>query len=287
MANKDELKLYNSMTQQKEVFKPQIPGKVSMYVCGVTSYDFSHLGHARAAVAFDILLSPHLLSLAPHSVKFSSPPKLQLSTGESSSNQEHPRNSQEGVLYKNDWQQSGHYKFHKPKQDFPSFEREDQGWPASDLEGIRGRFGGHKEPLEELKDLKQEGDLETYIRNFDIIWNRTEIDERYALIFFLGGLETEIKNLGYYPPLKHILEMRRPTRTVQSTEMEERRAKGLCFWCDDKFTPGHKCRTRKLYSICLVGDDKGDADNMVESGQEPGVLIDTDPHISMNALEGV
>ncbi|KAL9364667.1 hypothetical protein Peur_042540 [Populus x canadensis] len=56
MANNEELKLYNSMTQQKEVFKPQIPGKVSMYVCGVTSYDFSHLGHARAAVAFDILL---------------------------------------------------------------------------------------------------------------------------------------------------------------------------------------------------------------------------------------
>jgi len=56
MANNEELKLYYSMTQQKEVFKPQIPGKVSMYVCGVTSYDFSHLGHARAAVAFDILL---------------------------------------------------------------------------------------------------------------------------------------------------------------------------------------------------------------------------------------
>ena len=37
------------------------------------------------------------------------------------------------------------------------------------VEGLCGRFGGHKEPLEELKDLKQEGDLETYIRNFDII----------------------------------------------------------------------------------------------------------------------
>ncbi|KAF9674071.1 hypothetical protein SADUNF_Sadunf10G0089700 [Salix dunnii] len=55
MANNEELKLYNSMNQQKEVFKSHIPGKVSMYVCGVTSYDFSHLGHARAAVAFDIL----------------------------------------------------------------------------------------------------------------------------------------------------------------------------------------------------------------------------------------
>ncbi|XP_010526147.1 PREDICTED: cysteine--tRNA ligase 2, cytoplasmic-like [Tarenaya hassleriana] len=54
-ANKVELKVYNSMTQQKEVFKPIEPGKVAMYVCGITAYDFSHLGHARAAVSFDIL----------------------------------------------------------------------------------------------------------------------------------------------------------------------------------------------------------------------------------------
>ncbi|KAJ6726335.1 hypothetical protein OIU79_004480 [Salix purpurea] len=53
------------MTQQKVVFKPQVPGEVSMYVCGVTSYEFSHLRHARAAVSFDILLSSyHILSLS-------------------------------------------------------------------------------------------------------------------------------------------------------------------------------------------------------------------------------
>lgn len=47
--------VYNTMTQQKEVFKPKTPGKVGMYVCGVTAYDYSHLGHARAAVSFDVL----------------------------------------------------------------------------------------------------------------------------------------------------------------------------------------------------------------------------------------
>ena len=47
--------VYNTITQQKEVFKPKMPGKVGLYVCGVTAYDFSHLGHARAAVAFDVL----------------------------------------------------------------------------------------------------------------------------------------------------------------------------------------------------------------------------------------
>ncbi|GKU90299.1 hypothetical protein SLEP1_g4305 [Rubroshorea leprosula] len=50
-----QLQICNSMTQQKEVFTPKVPGKVGMYVCGVTAYDFSHLGHARAAVNFDVL----------------------------------------------------------------------------------------------------------------------------------------------------------------------------------------------------------------------------------------
>lgn len=50
-----DFQIYNSMTKQKEKFIPIVPGKVSMYVCGVTSYDFSHIGHARAYVAFDVL----------------------------------------------------------------------------------------------------------------------------------------------------------------------------------------------------------------------------------------
>ncbi|OIT07145.1 cysteine--trna ligase 2, cytoplasmic [Nicotiana attenuata] len=50
-----ELKLYNTMTKQKEVFKSKEPGKVRMYVCGVTPYTSSHIGHARAYVAFDVL----------------------------------------------------------------------------------------------------------------------------------------------------------------------------------------------------------------------------------------
>ncbi|KAL0463562.1 UNVERIFIED_CONTAM: Cysteine--tRNA ligase CPS1, chloroplastic/mitochondrial [Sesamum latifolium] len=56
MANKrPEFQVYNSMTKQKEIFKPMVEGKVGMYVCGVTSYDLSHIGHARAYVAFDVL----------------------------------------------------------------------------------------------------------------------------------------------------------------------------------------------------------------------------------------
>ncbi|THU63228.1 hypothetical protein C4D60_Mb01t13520 [Musa balbisiana] len=50
-----ELVLFNSMSKQKEVFKTRFEGQVSMYVCGITPYDFSHIGHARAYVAFDVL----------------------------------------------------------------------------------------------------------------------------------------------------------------------------------------------------------------------------------------
>ncbi|KAJ0261632.1 tRNA synthetases class I [Hirschfeldia incana] len=50
-----ELKLYNTMTQKKEVFRPINPGKVGLYVCGITAYDISHIGHGRPGVIFDVL----------------------------------------------------------------------------------------------------------------------------------------------------------------------------------------------------------------------------------------
>ena len=49
------LKIYNSLTQQKEVFTPIEAGKVRMYVCGITIYDYSHIGHARTFVSFDVM----------------------------------------------------------------------------------------------------------------------------------------------------------------------------------------------------------------------------------------
>jgi cysteinyl-tRNA synthetase len=47
--------IYNTRSGQKEEFQPLKPGKVGMYVCGVTVYDDCHLGHARGAVTFDII----------------------------------------------------------------------------------------------------------------------------------------------------------------------------------------------------------------------------------------
>ena len=47
--------LYNSMTRKKEEFKPIVPGKVSMYSCGPTVYNFFHIGNARPFITFDVL----------------------------------------------------------------------------------------------------------------------------------------------------------------------------------------------------------------------------------------
>jgi len=49
------LRIYNTLTRQKEPFTPLVPGQVGMYVCGVTPYDRSHIGHARSAVVFDVI----------------------------------------------------------------------------------------------------------------------------------------------------------------------------------------------------------------------------------------
>ncbi|UAA40091.1 cysteine--tRNA ligase [Paraneptunicella aestuarii] len=50
------LQIYNTLTQEKQEFKPLVPGKVGMYVCGITVYDLSHMGHARTYLSFDLMV---------------------------------------------------------------------------------------------------------------------------------------------------------------------------------------------------------------------------------------
>ena len=49
------LRIYNTLSGKKEIFKPLTEGKVSMYVCGPTVYDSCHIGHARSVVVFDVI----------------------------------------------------------------------------------------------------------------------------------------------------------------------------------------------------------------------------------------
>jgi cysteinyl-tRNA synthetase len=49
------LTIYNSLTSKKETFEPIVPGQIRMYVCGMTVYDYCHIGHARVLVVFDVV----------------------------------------------------------------------------------------------------------------------------------------------------------------------------------------------------------------------------------------
>ncbi|ATO55082.1 cysteine--tRNA ligase [Loigolactobacillus coryniformis] len=49
------IQVYNTLTRKKEVFKPLVAGKVNMYVCGPTVYNYIHIGNARSAIAFDTI----------------------------------------------------------------------------------------------------------------------------------------------------------------------------------------------------------------------------------------
>src|SRR5579864_8169664 len=50
------VRLYNTLTQRLEALEPFEPGHVRMYVCGLTTYDHAHAGHARTYLAFDVLV---------------------------------------------------------------------------------------------------------------------------------------------------------------------------------------------------------------------------------------
>jgi cysteinyl-tRNA synthetase len=50
-----QLKIYNTLARDKQVFVPMEPGKVRMYVCGITVYDYCHIGHARMNIVFDLV----------------------------------------------------------------------------------------------------------------------------------------------------------------------------------------------------------------------------------------
>ena len=49
------MRIHNTMTGKKEEFVPVVPGRIRMYVCGITVYDHCHIGHARSAIVFDVM----------------------------------------------------------------------------------------------------------------------------------------------------------------------------------------------------------------------------------------
>jgi hypothetical protein len=76
----------------------------------------------------------------------------------------------------------------------------------------------------------------------------------------------------------------RTTRPIRNRDLDERRAKGLGFWCDEKFIPGHRCQNKKLYSLYIMEDNGEGSEEEGATDLDPNTY---NPHISLNALEGV
>ncbi|KAD4180242.1 hypothetical protein E3N88_28833 [Mikania micrantha] len=75
------------------------------------------------------------------------------------------------------------------------------------------------------------------------------------------------------------------TKRLSPKEVEEKRSKGECFWCNEKFTPGHKCKNRQLFVIELV--DEEEVESQVEVVEDVFVNESQEPHISIHAITGV
>lgn len=82
----------------------------------------------------------------------------------------------------------------------------------------------------------------------------------------------------------------RVPRDISNNDFDERRAKGLCFWCEEKYTPRHRCKKKQLYRIELVEEgtleEVGGSDAAATVGEAEPEVSDTLPQISLHALAG-
>ncbi|KAJ7960281.1 Ty3/gypsy retrotransposon protein [Quillaja saponaria] len=88
----------------------------------------------------------------------------------------------------------------------------------------------------------------------------------------------------------------KPTRTMTQKEMDERRMKGMCYWCEEKYVPGHKCKRPQLYKIILEAKEELDIgydDNVIstinieEITEDVVPKADETPVISLHAFWGL
>nr|GEZ52366.1 putative mitochondrial protein [Tanacetum cinerariifolium] len=169
---------------------------------------------------------------------------------------------------------------------------------------------------DEEKNLKYETSAKEYEDAFDDLLSRVEINEDHAIGLFMGGLPTEIamgKNktsfnggiLGKYNSGNNVTAQKSllpvpntPVITKSNTQLggsgrrlsqkeyAEKRAQNLCFYCDQKYVPGHKCSCQ-LYSLIVLPEEEMKIEEFLDVDESIKDLDSTDlptPRISLNAL---
>jgi hypothetical protein len=195
-------------------------------------------------------------------------------------------------------------------------EDKEMTWPIFEEE-LWARFGPPEcEDFDEaLSRVRQGGSLREYQKEFERLGNRVQGWTQKALVgTFMGGLKPDIaEGIRMFKPksLKEAISLARmrdeqllrqrrkpfsisqnpiasfsPTKSPAASmpmkrlawdEMQKRRSQGLCFNCDEKFTPGHKCQRPRL--LLLEGDEETHL-------QDDEDFEDDEPQISLHALTG-
>ncbi|GJX15039.1 LysM domain-containing GPI-anchored protein 2 [Tanacetum coccineum] len=141
---------------------------------------------------------------------------------------------------------------------------ENMPWNVYETE-ILSRFGEvYDDPLVELKNLKQTSDVQSYQDKFEMLLNKVDLSESQAVSMFMRGLKSKVRvTLRMFKPVT-IKDVSRPSpatpvrKKLTQKELEEKRPKNQCFYCDQRYVPGHKC-SGQLYALeVMVNDIKGE-----------------------------
>ncbi|KAF2310163.1 hypothetical protein GH714_007000 [Hevea brasiliensis] len=176
------------------------------------------------------------------------------------------------------------------------------------------------DPLADLKNLKQTGTLQDYLDAFDALYHKVGIREDKALSFFLLGLVDELQmppksvakasyttaSMSSFSPTSSVGSITRGNNAKDQTgilplpsnasklpmgisklpnnligkQFNEKREKGLCFWCDEKFLPSHKCKKRYAFVMQIIIDEGEDGEKI------EGIEVSEELQLSLSALKG-
>ncbi|KAA8528440.1 hypothetical protein F0562_035795 [Nyssa sinensis] len=176
------------------------------------------------------------------------------------------------------------------------------------VRALQIRFGSspHEDPMKALIRLKQTSIVEDYKSQFEALSNQLRgLAKSYKLSCFLSGLRKDIRfmrrtaKLGFVPTRLAIRPLspheKRAIVLVQRlspSQMKEQRDKGLCYNCDDKWAPEHKCKSTRLF---IMECDESSDDEMPKSevtegsagkSKEETPIVELEPEISIHALFG-
>ncbi|GKV00657.1 hypothetical protein SLEP1_g13320 [Rubroshorea leprosula] len=165
---------------------------------------------------------------------------------------------------------------------------------------LRFGEGELQDPIVLWKNLNQIGSVSDYQKEFERIRARVKCSKRQFVAMFVGGLKEEIQHavraplpsLKSLPPLLPLPPDSQRLPLPNSFEFppinpKEKKQKGLCFWCDERHGPGHRCSKKKLYNLEIISidEDAGSVETNDENFDLNQMLI-TEPHISTHALTG-